>query len=93
VNRILAAADLPPVTRCMPSGMAFAAGACCEALWNLFRLPGEPPMTRFLARELATAHWFTGAAARRDLGYEPAVSLEEGLARLRQSLQGRGAAS
>ena len=39
-------------------------------------------MTRFLARELATAHWFDISAARRDLGFEPAVSIDEGLRRL-----------
>ena len=39
-------------------------------------------MTRFLARELSTAHWFNIDAARRDLGYEPGVSIEEGLRRL-----------
>ena len=42
----------------------------------------EPPLTRFVVRELATAHWFDITAARRDLGYEPKVSLEEGLRRL-----------
>lgn len=39
-------------------------------------------MTRFVARELATAHWFDISAARRDLGYVPRVSTEEGLERL-----------
>jgi nucleoside-diphosphate-sugar epimerase len=39
-------------------------------------------MTRFLARELTTAHWFNIGAARRDLGYEPKVSIAEGLRRL-----------
>ena len=40
-------------------------------VWRLLRRPGEPPMTRFLARQLATAHWFDISAARRDLGYAP----------------------
>jgi nucleoside-diphosphate-sugar epimerase len=44
-------------------------------------------MTRFLAAELATAHWFNIAAARRDLGYEPRVSIDEGLRRLEASFQ------
>jgi nucleoside-diphosphate-sugar epimerase len=82
VNRILAAAGLPPVTRSVPAGLAYLAGWAAEALYKALRLRGEPPMTRFLARELATAHWFDIGAARRDLGYEPSVSLEEGLRRL-----------
>ena len=44
-------------------------------------------MTRFLARELSTAHWYNLDAARRDLGYAPEVTIEEGLARLAQSFQ------
>jgi nucleoside-diphosphate-sugar epimerase len=86
VDRILAAADLPPVTRSVPAPLAFAAGAFLEAVYALLRLPGEPRMTRFLARELSTAHWFDLTAAHRDLGYEPTVSVEEGLRRLAASL-------
>lgn len=88
VNRILAAADLPPVSRSVSPKLAYAAGIVCETLWRALRLTGEPPMTRFVARELATAHWFDISAARRDLGYEPEVSIEEGLRRLRDSLSG-----
>ena len=87
VNRILAAAGLSPVTRSISPRMAYAIGVVCERLWSALRLSGEPPMTRFVARELATAHWFDGSAARRDLGYEPTVSLEEGLVRLSEWLQ------
>ena len=34
-------------------------------------------MTRFLAQQLSTSHWFDISAARRDLGYEPAISTDE----------------
>ena len=88
VNRILAAAGLPPVTRCVSPALAYAAGAVCEAAWRTLRLAGEPPMTRFVARELATSHWFDISAARRELGYQPRISIEEGLKRLQRSLQG-----
>jgi nucleoside-diphosphate-sugar epimerase len=90
VNRILAAASLPPVTRAVPAGVAYAAGWLLESVYGLLRLGGEPPMTRFLARELATAHWFDLSAARRDLGYEPSVSLDEGLRRLAAHLAAGG---
>ncbi|MFA7405767.1 MAG: NAD-dependent epimerase/dehydratase family protein [Pelobacteraceae bacterium] len=86
VNRILAAADVPPVTRSISPKLAFAIGCICEGLWSLFRLSGEPPMTRFVAHELASAHWFDIGAARRDFGYNPEISVDEGLARLRRSL-------
>ena len=43
------------------------------------RLKGEPPITRFVADELAASHWFDISAAKRDLGYVPKISTEEGL--------------
>jgi nucleoside-diphosphate-sugar epimerase len=88
VDRILAAAGMPPVTRSVPAGAALAAGALCEALWSVLKLSGEPPMTRFVAREMATAHWFDITAARRDLGYKPEISIDEGLKRLKNWLSG-----
>lgn len=85
VNRILAAADVPPVTRSISPKLAYVAGCLCESLWTLFSLSGEPPMTRFVAHELASAHWFNIEAARRDFGYHPEISIDEGLELLRQS--------
>ena len=64
-----------------------AIGGILEGLWWIFRLKGEPPMTRFVARQLSTAHWYDISAARRDLGYSPTVSTEEGLKRLAKHLQ------
>jgi nucleoside-diphosphate-sugar epimerase len=87
VNRILAAAGLPPVTRSVPYAAAYVTGCALEAAYAVLRLRGEPPMTRFLSRELSTAHWFDLSAARRDLGYEPGVSLDEGLRRLAKSFE------
>jgi nucleoside-diphosphate-sugar epimerase len=82
INRILQAAGVAPVTRTMPAWAAYAAGWLFETWYGLLRIRSEPPMTRFLASELATSHWFDISAARRDLGYEPKVSIEEGLGRL-----------
>jgi nucleoside-diphosphate-sugar epimerase len=87
INRILRAAHLPPVTRTIPRSLALMAAGICEAASHALRFENEPPMTRFLARELATAHWFNITAARRDLGYQPSVSIEEGMKRLEQALR------
>lgn len=86
VNRILAAGGLPPVTRAVPAWLAYGVGAALEAVYAVAWPDDEPPMTRFVARELATAHWFDLTAARRDLGYAPRVSIDEGLRRLAASL-------
>jgi nucleoside-diphosphate-sugar epimerase len=90
INGVLAAAGLPPVTRSMSHRVAWSAGAILEAAYGLLRLTGEPRMTRFVARELATAHWFDITAARTELGYEPAITITEGLHRLEAWFQERG---
>jgi nucleoside-diphosphate-sugar epimerase len=82
IDRILAEAGLPPVRRSLPAPLAVALGAVVGAVHERLHRPGEPRLTRFLAEELSTSHWFDIGAARRDLGYAPAVSLEEGLRRL-----------
>jgi len=87
VNGILGAAGLPPETRTVPLEVAEAAGLAAEGLWKLLRRRDDPPMTRFLARQLATAHWFETGAARRDLGWAPARTLDEGLALLAADLR------
>ena len=87
VNRFLEIGGLPPVKRSVPRPLAVAAGGILEAVYTIFQLAGEPRMTRFLARELSTAHWYNLAAARRDLGYSPLVSIEEGMRRLGEWLR------
>lgn len=84
VNGILGAAGLPPETRSVPLQAALAAGFVLEGLHRLRPSKNGPAMTRFIARNLATTHWYDISAARRDLGYEPKVSIAEGLERLRE---------
>jgi hypothetical protein len=93
INRILDAAGVASVTRSVPAGLAYAAGWVPELLHGVFRPQDEPPMTRFVARELTTAHWFNIDAARRDLGYQPRISRDEGLRRLAASFRPGGCLS
>jgi nucleoside-diphosphate-sugar epimerase len=89
LNRVLAAAGVPPVTKAVAAWKARLAGRVLERAYRWLRLPGEPAMTRFVAAQLSTSHWYDISAARRDLGYEPAVSVEEGLKRLAATLAAR----
>lgn len=82
VNGFLGAAGLPSEGRTVPLPLAIAAGKVFEAIHRVFPSANGPRMTPFIARNLATAHWYDISAARRDLGYEPAVSTREGLSRL-----------
>lgn len=82
INAILKAAGLDPVRRSIPRQAAWLIGAVFEFVYKTFNIDGEPQMTRFLADELARAHWFNISAAKRDLGYAPRISTEEGLEHL-----------
>jgi 2-alkyl-3-oxoalkanoate reductase len=93
INQLLALAGLPPVQRRVSSRAAYAAGAMLEGLWTLTRRTDEPRMTRFLAAQLATSHYFDISAARRDLGYDPKVSMADGMERLRAWLEAQSAAA
>ena len=88
INALLAAVGAPPVTKTVPFPLAYAIGAACEAAWTVLPLQGEPPLTRFLAEQLATTHWYDMAPATRDFGYVPQVTIAEGLARLREADHG-----
>jgi nucleoside-diphosphate-sugar epimerase len=79
INQLLGRLGLPPVERQISLAKAGRIGAVCEGLWSILRLSGEPPMTRFVASELAKDHWFSIERARNLLGYVPRVSMEEGL--------------
>jgi nucleoside-diphosphate-sugar epimerase len=93
LNALLRAAGAPEVRKTLPFGAAYAVGAVCEGLWRALPLQGEPPMTRFLAEQLATAHWYSMEPARRDFGYVPRVSMVEGMERLRRSFSGNDGSS
>lgn len=86
LNALLDAAGAPHVDRHLSFAAAYRIGAVCEALWKVLPLKGEPPMTRFLAEQLSTAHWYDMAPAIRDFGYRPRISFDEGLTRLKHSL-------
>ena len=69
----------------VPAALARAAGSLIEAVWRVAPGSDEPPMTRFLAEQLSTAHWFDQRRTRADLQWSPSVSLDEGFARLAAS--------
>ena len=90
INRIVEGAGLPRIRRSVPYTVAYAAGWMCEKLHVFLRRAGDPRVSRFLANQLATSHWFRVDAIRRDLGWEPRVPLEEGIQRMLEDVKLRG---
>jgi nucleoside-diphosphate-sugar epimerase len=83
-DRIAAAAGVAPSRLRVPSAVARAGGTIAERLWERTGRREDPPMTRFLAEQLSTAHWFDQRETRRLLAWTPAVPLDEGFRRLRE---------
>lgn len=77
IGRVLALHGLPPVRRRIPLPVARWIASAAEAAWRACRLASEPPLTRFLAEEMATDHYFDIGAARRDLGFTPGCTVWE----------------
>lgn len=86
INQLLDCAGLDPVHGRIPYALAYGLGLGLELAYRWLRLPGEPIMTRFVAEQLATSHWYDISAAQRDFGYRPLISMDQGFAALRQSL-------
>lgn len=90
------AAGVSGPRRRVPAGLALAAGAAAEAGWEVAQRWGggldgaDPPITRFVAEQMATAHWFDQRETRRLLDWRPRVSLEEGFAELARWYQRPG---
>lgn len=84
ISRIVSAAGLTPPRWRVPFRIAFGAGQVIERVWEREAREGDPPITSFLAEQLATAHWFDQRETRRLLDWYPTVDLNEGLERLRE---------
>ena len=84
ISGLLKAAGVEVDIQSIAPGLAIAAGTLLETGWKLFGLKSDPPLTRWSAEHLATAHWYDISAAKRDLEYTAEVSIAEGLEILAQ---------
>lgn len=87
INGILEAHGRAPEHRTLPPRLAYVVGALLELIYGLLRVQREPPMTRFIAEQLSTAHWYDVSAAREELGFEPQRSIKEALEALKGSVE------
>jgi len=82
IGKILAREKLPPIKRRLPFPWVYRIGVMMEFFYKLLKIKQEPPMTRFVAAQLGTDHYYSHANARADFGYEAFISVEEGLNRI-----------
>ena len=90
LNLILDGLGHPPLTRRIAPNVAYALACVVEGIWKLFSKRGEPPITRFVAFELAKDHYFDPYPAARDLDYLPEVSMDVALKKTIDDLKSRG---
>ena len=83
ISQLLNAAGLPIPTKRISLNIAYLLGAALEASYKLAGKSEEPPMTRFVAKQLGLDHYFSIEAARRDLGYQPRIDRKQVLAEMR----------
>lgn len=76
-------AGVPFEPRHLSLALGVRLGSLIERLWPLMR-SSEPPLTRFIAEQLGTAHWFDQRAVQNDLQWAPNVTIDEGFKRLTQ---------
>ena len=79
LNSILEGLGQPPLTQKIPLPLAYGIGALCEGVWKVLRRRTDPPITRFVAVELAKDHYFDIRKAQHVLGYQPRVPMNEAL--------------
>ncbi len=87
INGLLETTGHRPVRRRLPARVAYGAGGLLEFCWKHLKLDGEPPLTRFVAAQLASSHSYDLEPARRDFGYTERVDLATATARTVDALQ------
>jgi len=79
IDNLLRALDYPVVEKTVSYRTARTVGAVLEIIYGALRIKKEPPMTRFVAAQLATSHYFDIAKAKRDFDYAPVIGQKEGM--------------
>src|SRR3954470_21602415 len=85
VTRLLATQGIEPGDGELPLPVARAVAAGGEAAWRTLRLKGAPPLTRMALWVSSLECTIDISRARAELGYEPVVSIDDGLAALAEA--------
>lgn len=82
ISAIAATRGITLPHKSVPSWAADTLASVAEGAWRTFNLKGEPPVTRFGAMIMSRDSVLIDAKARREMGYAPVISVEEGLRQL-----------
>ncbi len=82
IDDLLSKLDYPAIGKTVSYRTARIVGAIFETIYGVLRIKKEPPMTRFVAAQLATSHYFNIDKAKKDFGYAPVIGQKEGMAAL-----------
>lgn len=88
LTRYAATAGVTLPDRSIPGWVARLAAPVLEGVWKVLPLRGKPPVTRLAAALLSREITIDTDKAQRDLGYEPVVTIEEGLSEMARGIQG-----
>lgn len=91
ITELAATQHRTPPDASIPSALARPVAWAVDTLWGLLRLSAPPPMTHFAVSMMASTVTICGDKAREELGYEPVVSREAGLAELAEMSSTTGA--
>jgi nucleoside-diphosphate-sugar epimerase len=81
-TKLLATRGVTPGDRNTPPAVARTAAPALEGLWRLLRRKSPPPVTRLAVWLSSLECTIDISKARTELGYEPVIAREEGLAAL-----------
>jgi len=87
IDKLLTALDWPVAGRTVSYKTAWLLGAVLEGVYGVLRVEREPLMTRFVAAQLATSHYFDISKAKKDFGYAPVISPDQGMNEMIKYLQ------
>lgn len=80
INRVLVLNKVKPIKASISFKLAYMIGFLLEKVYGLLQIfKTEPRMTRFIALQLGKSHYFSHKKAKKDLGYSPLISIDEGL--------------
>jgi nucleoside-diphosphate-sugar epimerase len=87
INDLYRELGITRVERKVPKVIAYMIGWCLEMMHRSAGLKKEPAMTRFMALQLACSHFFSHERAKEDFGYQPLITIEQGKAKLLESMR------